>query len=102
MLIVLLSVADAFLTLTLIGLGATEINPFMEPLVLGSGRSFAVTKMLLTCGGVLMLTLLSRQRAFGRLPVGLILYAVLAGYVVLVGYELWLLEQLSTGSFGAP
>jgi hypothetical protein len=101
-LIVLLSVADAFLTLTLIGLGAHEINPFMEPLVLGSGRGFAITKMLLTSSGVVLLTLLSRHRAFGRLPVGHILYAVLTGYVVLVTYELWLLEKLSTGSFGSP
>lgn len=101
-LIVLLSVADAFLTLTLIGLGAHEINPFMQPLVLGSGRGFAITKMLLTSGGVILLTLLSRHRAFGRLPVGHILYAVLTVYVVLVSYELWLLQKLSTGSFGAP
>jgi hypothetical protein len=38
-----------------------------------------------------LLTLLSRIRAFGRMPVGLLLYAVLAGYAVLIGYELHLL-----------
>jgi hypothetical protein len=101
-LIVLLSVADAFLTLTLLGLGASEINPFMAPLVTGSGHSFAISKMLLTCSGVVTLTLLSRFRAFGRLPVGLILYGVLAIYIVLVSYELWLLETHSIGSFGEP
>jgi hypothetical protein len=101
--ILLLSVADAFLTLTLINLGADEINPVMEPLVTGgSGRSFAVWKLAMTALGVVTLTLLARMRAFGRIPVGAILYAVLAVYVVLVGYELWLLERLSIGAFDPP
>jgi Domain of unknown function (DUF5658) len=94
-LILLLSCADAFLTLTVINLGAEEVNPFMRPLVTGSGRSFALTKLLLTAMGVVILTLLARLRAFGRLPIGAILYAVLTLYVVLVGYEIWLLEHLS-------
>jgi uncharacterized membrane protein len=94
-LILLLSCADAFLTLTVINLGAEEVNPVMRPLVTGSGRSFALTKLLLTAMGVVILTLLARLRAFGRLPIGAILYAVLAMYVVLVGYEIWLLEHLS-------
>ncbi len=97
--IVLLSVADAILTLTLLNLGAEEINPVMEPLVTGSGRSFALWKMGLTAGGVILLTLLARMRAFGRIPVGGILYSVLAVYVVLVGYELWLLENLSVSAY---
>jgi hypothetical protein len=98
--VLLLSVADAFLTLTLINLGAEEVNPFMEPLVTGgSGRSFAVWKLALTSVGVITLTLLARMHAFGRIPVAAILYTVLAGYIVLVGYELWLLEQLSVGAF---
>lgn len=95
--IMLLSVADALLTLTLISLGADEANPLMEPLVLGSGHAFAVWKLSLTAGGVILLTLLARLRAFGGLPVGVILYTVLGGYMALVGYELWLLEHLSTG-----
>jgi hypothetical protein len=94
-LILLLSCADAFLTLTVINLGAEEVNPVMRPLVTGSGRSFALTKLLLTAMGVVILTLLARLRAFGRLPIGAILYAVLTLYVVLVGYEIWLLEHLS-------
>jgi hypothetical protein len=94
-LILLLSCADAFLTLTVINLGAEEVNPVMRPLVTGSGRGFALTKLLLTSMGVVILTLLARLRAFGRLPIGAILYAVLALYIALVGYEIWLLEHLS-------
>jgi hypothetical protein len=99
MAILLLSVADALLTLTLINLGAEEINPIMEPLVTGSGRSFALWKLGLTSSGVVMLTLFARMRAFGRVPVGGILYSVLLVYVVLVGYELWLLEKLSAAAY---
>jgi hypothetical protein len=94
MLILLLCTTDALLTLTLLNLGAQEINPFMKPLVTGSGPAFAIWKMGLTSGGVIMLTILARLRAFGVLPIGALLYVVLALYVILVVYELWLLEQL--------
>jgi hypothetical protein len=94
-LILLLSCADAFLTLTLINLGAQEINPFMKPLVTGNGRGFALTKLLLTAGGVIVLTLLARFRVFGRLPIGWLLYGVFGIYVMLIAYEIWLLEHLS-------
>jgi len=99
LLILLLSVADAFLTITLIGLGANEANPFMEPLVQDPVVDFAAWKMALTSGGVVLLILLARMRAFGRVPVALILYGVLFGYVALVGYELWLLEHLTFGAY---
>jgi Domain of unknown function (DUF5658) len=94
-LILLLSCADAFLTLTLLNLGATELNPFMQPLVTGSGRGFALIKLSLTAGGIVILTLLARLKLFGRLPIGLLLYVVLTVYVVLIAYELWLLERLT-------
>jgi hypothetical protein len=42
-----------------------------------------------------MLTLLARWRFLGRIAVGSILYVVLCGYLVLVGYELWLLRELT-------
>jgi hypothetical protein len=91
--ILLLSAADAILTLTLLSHGASEVNPFMEPLVSGSGHSFGYWKMGLTAMGVLILTLLARLRLRGR-AVGTILYLVLCGYIVLVGYELFLLRNI--------
>jgi hypothetical protein len=100
MLIVLLSVADALLTITLINLGASEANPLMEPLVSGAGYGFAFWKFGLTAGGVMLLTLLARMRMFGRVPVAAILYGVLALYVALVSYEVWLLDRLSFGLLG--
>jgi hypothetical protein len=44
-------------------------------------------------GGVVLLTLAARMRAFGRIPVSFFLYAVLIAYGTLVVYELGLLEQ---------
>ncbi len=93
--ILLLSCADALLTLTLIAHGAVEINPFMKPLVTGSGHAFALWKLGLTSMGVVVLTLFARVRLLGRVPTGALLYLILAGYVVLVSYELWLLRLIA-------
>jgi hypothetical protein len=93
-LIVGLCAGDAVLTVVLISRGAYELNPFLAPLMHGSGVLFVVVKIGLTGIGVVLLTLLARARAFGRMPVALLLYAVLAGYAVLVAYELRLLGWL--------
>ena len=91
----LLCAADALLTLTLLEHGAIEANPFMQPLVGGSSLVFALVKMGLTSGGIVMLTLLARLRILGgRLPISFLLYTVLVGYAALVGYEFWLLGVL--------
>ena len=65
----------------------------MDPLVRGSGHSFALWKFVLTSMGVVILTVLGRLKFFGR-AVGTILYLVLAMYAVLVGYELFLLRNI--------
>ncbi|MDW8258811.1 MAG: DUF5658 family protein [Gammaproteobacteria bacterium] len=96
LLILLLSVSDAVLTLTLVSLGASELNPIMEPLVLGNGRAFAWWKWFLTSAGVVTLVVLARLRAFGGFPIGAILYAILVGYVLLIGYELWLVDYITS------
>ena len=92
-LILLLCCFDAVLTLTLLNHGAYEVNPLMAPLVEGTGRAFALVKLGLTSVGVVFLTILARLRIFGR-SVGYALYLVLAGYIVLVGYELFLLRNI--------
>jgi hypothetical protein len=92
-LIVVLSCVDAALTLSLMSHGAYEVNPVMAPIVGGSALVFTVIKVGLTAGGVVLLTLAARMRAFGRIPVAFLLYAVLIGYGTLVVYELKLLEE---------
>ncbi len=95
MLILLFSCADALLTLELIGKhGAYEVNPLMRTLVGGSWLAFLLVKVALTAGGVVLLTLAARIRAFGRLSGGLLLYVLLVGYGTLILYEYRLLSRL--------
>lgn len=94
-LIVVLCCVDAALTMTLISRGAYEVNPIMAPIVGGSALIFTLVKVGLTAGGVVLLTLAARMRAFGKIPVGFLLYALLAAYGTLVVYEIHLLEEIS-------
>ena len=91
--ILLLCAADALLTVTLLSHGAVEVNPLMDHAIRASGLGFSSLKIGLTGMGVLILTLLSRLRIWGR-AVGTLLYVVLAGYVLLVGYEVFLLRNI--------
>jgi hypothetical protein len=93
-LILLLSLADALFTLTLMEHGAREANPFMALLVSGSGRWFAFWKVGLTTAGMVVLVLLSRYRLVGWLRVGVLLYVVLALYVALIAYEWSMLHRI--------
>ena len=93
-LIIALCASDAALTVVLINRGAYELNPLLAPLIRGSSLLFVLVKVGLTGVGVVLLTLLSRLKAFGRLPVALLLYGVLVGYGVLIAYELRLLGVL--------
>lgn len=92
-LILVLCSVDALFTLKLISHGAIELNPLMDPLVRGSGHGFAFWKFGLTAMGVVLLTILARLQYFGR-TVGVVLYLVLAGYAVLVAYEVFLLRNI--------
>lgn len=95
LIVLMLSMADTFLTLVLVQHGAMEINPLMAPLVMGGGRSFAFLKLAMTATGVTILVLLARVPAFGRLLAGPILVTAALVYAALLSYELWLLDQLS-------
>ncbi len=83
----LLSSLDAFLTLQLLQRGAIEINPIMAMVIGHSTMLFAVSKMLLTGVGILVLVFMSRARFMNRLRTGLILTAFFSCYACLVCYE---------------
>jgi len=94
MLILIGSCTDALLTLILVERGvASEANPLMAPLLGHSALAFALVKVVLTAGGVVLLTQLARIRAFGRIPVGVFLYVVLVIYGLLITYEINLLNM---------
>lgn len=97
LLILLLCVGDALMTLLLVSHGAHEINPVMDHVLHGDGRGFATLKFALTAAGVVLLVLAARLKAFGRVPVSMLLYLVLAAYLVLMGYEYRLAQHLVPG-----
>lgn len=91
--ILLLSVTDAFLTLTLLMRGAHEANPLMAYVLDRHPQMFASVKMLLTGMGVTVLVAMARTKVFRVIRVSAIMHACLAAYVMLIVYESWLLNQ---------
>ena len=92
--ILLLSVADAFLTLTLLMAGATEANPIMAFLLEHHPQLFALAKILFTSVGVLLLVAVARSRLFRVMKVGVVLQGLFVAYVALIGYEWWLIRAI--------
>jgi hypothetical protein len=91
--ILLLCAADAFLTAILLLHGADEMNPFMAVLVYRSVATFAAAKMALTGTSIVMMVFLARYRFMRIFRVEFVLYAVLAVYAGLIGYEIWMLKS---------
>jgi len=90
--ILLLSVTDAFLTVVLLQGGADEVNPVMAALIYRSVAVFAAMKMGVTSVSIILMVILARYRFMRLLRVEWVLYAVLTGYVSLIGYEVWMLK----------
>ena len=93
--ILLLSIADAFLTVTLINHGAYEANPLLAFVLEAHPRSFAVVKMGLTSIGAVVLVLLARARVFKLVRASQFLYGLAALYFALIGYEAWLVASFT-------
>jgi hypothetical protein len=91
--ILLLSVADAFMTVTLLSGGAIEVNPVMAAVIYKSAALFADLKMAMTGLGVMLMVYLARYRFMRVVRVELALYAILLGYAGLLGYEFYLLRD---------
>jgi stage V sporulation protein SpoVS len=92
--ILLLSVADAFMTVTLLAGGAIEVNPIMAAVIEQSAAVFAVVKMVLTGAGVMLLVVLARYRFMRLVRVDMAMYVLLAGYLALLSYEFWMLKDV--------
>ena len=90
--ILLLSAADALLTLTLLANGANEINPVMNYLLVSHPQFFAAAKMTLTGMSVMILVACARATVFRVVRVSTIIRSFLLGYALLIGYECWLLK----------
>ncbi len=92
--ILLLSVADAFMTVTLLAGGAVEVNPVMAALVYKSTSLFAILKMTLTGLGVIFMVYLARYRFMQLIRVEVVMYGIFLGYAALLCYEFWMLQAL--------
>ncbi len=93
--ILILSVTDAFLTLTLLAAGAHEANPVMDYVLRERPQLFAAAKMVLTGVGVCVLVVCARATVFRVIKVTSVMQSCLLLYAALIGYELWLMRAIA-------
>ena len=86
--IMLLSCADAFLTLTLMQHGMIEANPIMDAMLSQGAAAFAVSKVVMTGTSILILVFLAKSRFMNRFRTGLFLTFFFSVYCCLVCYEI--------------
>ena len=84
----LLSCADAFLTLQLIQRGMIEANPIMDAILQQSVGLFVSTKLAMTAVGILILASLAKVHFMNRIRTGLFLTSFFSFYACLVCYQL--------------
>jgi len=89
-----LSVADAFLTVTLLNRGAEETNPLLALFVTLHPSLFAAVKMALTGISIVLLVAVAQSRVFRVISGKLVLQSLALTYLALVLYEAWLLRVM--------
>lgn len=94
LMILFLSITDAFLTLTLMTHGATEANPLLAFILVEAPELFAGVKLFLTGMSILVLVALARARVFRVIRVSAIMHTCLLLYLCLIYYEWWMLRDL--------
>ncbi len=82
------------MTVTLLSGGAVEVNPVMAAVVYRSAALFAALKMAMTGAGVLTMVYLARYRFMRVVRVEVVMYAIFVAYIVLLGYEAWMMRAL--------
>ena len=90
----ILSVCDAFLTVKLLANGAEETNPLLAFVLREHPRLFAVTKMGLTAFGVVLLVAVARTKLFRLVRASVFFQLLVVAYFLLVAYEAWLVRAL--------
>jgi hypothetical protein len=91
----LLSVTDAFMTVTLLADGADETNPLLAFVLDEHPKLFAAVKMALTGFGVVVLVAVARSRVLGFISVRLLFQCLVLAYLALVAYEVWLVGLMT-------
>jgi hypothetical protein len=94
-LVLLLSVADAILTVNLIRRGAVELNPVMDFYLTVGPKAFLAVKYLLTSLSVFILVVYSNMRPKGsRLSIASLFPWIIAALASVVVWEIYLLVKI--------
>lgn len=100
-LLVVLTVVDGTVTLVLLGSGCEEVNPAMDYLLRRGPTHFLIGKFLLTTAGLPFLLVFRHFTLFGtRFRVGHLLPVFVSLYLVLLGYQVALMNAPAEASPG--
>jgi hypothetical protein len=100
----LLSCTDALFTLNLINAGAAEANEVMTRMLEIGMNQFVSVKISMTGFSLIVLVIAARRNFIGPFNVEHLLQMFLAGYVLLIGYEIymfWYVFELSIAPWHA-
>ena len=89
--IMFLSALDAFFTLNILERGGIEVNPFMLALLAYDTQIFVISKMGITITCVIFALIHINFHIFRVFSMKLMLKSILVFYVMLIGYEMFLL-----------
>lgn len=93
--VLLLSLVDGTLTLTLVEMGAREMNPVMHFYLEAGSVLFISVKYLVTAFSLILLVIFSTRPIFGsRLRGFHLIYSIPFVYALLIGHQLSLLSRL--------
>jgi len=92
--VLLLSCTDALFTLNLLTLGANEANALMESMLARGVDAFLAVKISMTAISIVVLVAAARRKFFGLFRVVRLLQLICLGYLVLIGYEIWLFSMV--------
>ena len=102
--VLLLSCTDALFTLNLINAGATEANVFMARMLEVGINQFVSVKISMTGFSLIVLVIAARRNFIGPFNVEHLLQLFLAGYLLLIGYQIymfWYVFELSISPWHA-
>lgn len=94
--IIALSILDSIFTLHILTLGGTEINPAMLALMDIGDVVFIAGKFSITAVMVMFLNSVYTVKFLNIIKVSWIMKTILAGYILLVGYESYLIHWINT------
>ena len=83
----IMSCADAFMTLQLLQHGMIEANPIMAAMLEQGTMAFAVSKITMTAVSIMILVFLAKTHFLKRVRTGLFLTVIFSSYACLICYE---------------